>query len=111
LQELSKWSVILLIIVYGKVNKLNSKIGTITRTYDNPSATLPYPKGYNHDLSLITSPDLPDICTPRGIEMIPEWAKYEDALDGETVFECILDIIHRKHHRLQGTVASKELRY
>ncbi|KAJ5654069.1 hypothetical protein N7490_001072 [Penicillium lividum] len=64
-------------------------IGTITRTYDQPSSTRPYPIGYHHDLSLITAPILPDFTSPPGYPRVTEWGNYSTALDGiEDVF-CV----------------------
>ncbi|KAJ5101132.1 hypothetical protein N7456_007184 [Penicillium angulare] len=64
-------------------------IGTITRTYDRPSGTKPYPAGYKHDLSLITAPTLPDLTSPPGYPPVTGWGKYSTALDGiEDVF-CV----------------------
>jgi len=38
---------------YLNANVLTFKVGIIGVTYDNPSHILPYPIGYQHDLSLI----------------------------------------------------------
>lgn len=56
--------------------------GTIKFTYDSPSKFLPYPSGYNHDLSLITSKTLPMVKSPPNVGEVVDWAAYEDALDG-----------------------------
>ncbi|KAF8542780.1 hypothetical protein BDD12DRAFT_875879 [Trichophaea hybrida] len=58
-------------------------VGTITITYDHsPSETLPFPHAFTHDLSLITSHDLPILAPPVGFWLITEWAFYTDVLDG-----------------------------
>ncbi|KAB8259788.1 hypothetical protein BDV32DRAFT_149988 [Aspergillus pseudonomiae] len=64
----------------------NRKLGTITRTYDQPSYIKPYPAGYSHDLSLISDPALPDLVSPPGYPSITGWADYSAALDGQEVY-------------------------
>ena len=65
------------------------KIGTISETFDQPSAWLPYSAGYKHDLSLI-SPEpgrtLPVLTPPPGMPQITGWGNIERALQGEPVF-------------------------
>ncbi|PGH11338.1 hypothetical protein AJ79_04954 [Helicocarpus griseus UAMH5409] len=61
-------------------------LGTVTRCFDTPSSELPYPAGYEHDLSLVTAEQLPEIISPPGMGRVTGWASYEDALDGKPVF-------------------------
>lgn len=63
---------------------------TITTTYDEPSSILPYPYGYQHDLSLLTGPNIPS-SQHLGGSGITRWANYEEALDGKPVFVRQLD--------------------
>ncbi|PGH11337.1 hypothetical protein AJ79_04953 [Helicocarpus griseus UAMH5409] len=75
----------------GKSSKAKSVTNTVTTTYDNPSSMLPYPNGYQHDLSLLTGPNLPHITTPPDVGKITGWANYEEALDGNPVFVTRLE--------------------
>ncbi|RPA85714.1 hypothetical protein BJ508DRAFT_322320 [Ascobolus immersus RN42] len=64
-------------------------VGTITRTYDKPSSIIPYPKGYLHDLSLVTSEHkpLPEIVPPlNGPRLNDTFADPETALGATPVF-------------------------
>ena len=67
------------------------KIGKIGVTYDNPSRILPYPIGYQHDLSLIIRTGerkLPHLVPPRGIRLSLQGASLSAALSGEPLFTC-----------------------
>ncbi|KAL4819957.1 hypothetical protein BDW67DRAFT_173223 [Aspergillus spinulosporus] len=46
--------------------RTNTKVGTITQCFDNPSPILPFPAGYRHDLSLIEGETLPEMVSPPG---------------------------------------------
>ncbi|KAJ5765130.1 hypothetical protein N7520_004689 [Penicillium odoratum] len=72
------------------------RIGHISRTYDQPSRIKPYPHGYDHDLSLVTDPALPDVCNPPGYPAVSEWADYSTALDGRQ------DVYTVSHHVQAG---------
>ncbi|CDM37963.1 hypothetical protein DTO013E5_8267 [Penicillium roqueforti] len=88
----------------------NRRVGLITRTYDDPSSTYPYPSGYRHDLSLITGDNLIDIHPPKGIEMVPEWASYKDAIQGAPMIACVFDYINNEHGRLLGDIPNEQIR-
>lgn len=75
--------------------------------YDKPSRYLLYPHGYRHDLALIHGLDLPGICSPPNVNIVPEWAPYEDALDGLPVFAASFNAQHSRWRDLQGTIATK----
>lgn len=75
--------------------------------YDSPSKFLLYPHGYRHDLALIYGPDLPEICPPPNVNMVPEWASYEDVLQGSPVFATALNVQFNRWKKLEGTIASK----
>jgi hypothetical protein len=80
-----------LIFFYLNANILTFKVGIIGVTYDNPSHILPYPIGYQHDLSLIIRTGerkLPDLVPPRGIRLSPKWASLSAALSGDPLFTC-----------------------
>ncbi|KAK2745051.1 hypothetical protein FQN55_006408 [Onygenales sp. PD_40] len=63
------------------------KVGTITKTYDlNPSRYLPYPAGYQHDLSLIMSPEPPRMTQPSNCPSIVGWGSYARVLEGGPIF-------------------------
>ncbi|PWY90385.1 hypothetical protein BO94DRAFT_23768 [Aspergillus sclerotioniger CBS 115572] len=62
------------------------KIGTITRTFDRPSAVRPYPAGYAHDLSLITDEALVELASPPGYPQVTEWGEYVAALEQQSVY-------------------------
>ncbi|KAL3471811.1 hypothetical protein BJX99DRAFT_19516 [Aspergillus californicus] len=84
----------------------NRKIGTITRTYDRPSLTKPYPFGYNHDLSLITADALPDVYSPPGYPPVTGWAEYSAALDGQEVFTVCHHTLVGRWRDMRGTLDS-----
>ncbi|KXG51690.1 uncharacterized protein PGRI_090830 [Penicillium griseofulvum] len=62
-------------------------IGTITVTYDRCTRhrLIPYPYGFQHDLSLITGPNLPQLTNPPHTPRVTEWGPYEEALQGRPV--------------------------
>lgn len=64
------------------------QIGTITKTYDISSriGSFPYPNGFQHDLSLVTGPDLPQLVNPPCTPRIIDWASPEEALLGGPLF-------------------------
>lgn len=84
----------------------NEQVGTIKFTYNNPSKSLPYPSGYNHDLSLITSKILPIVKSPPNVGEAVDWAPYEDALDGQPVFTCLFHVWDNATEIIEGDVAS-----
>jgi hypothetical protein len=57
-------------------------------TYDRCSRhhLIPYPYGFQHDLSLVTGPELPQLTNPPGTPRVTEWGPYEEALQGKPVF-------------------------
>ncbi|KAJ5193414.1 hypothetical protein N7449_009556 [Penicillium cf. viridicatum] len=63
-------------------------IGTITVTYDRFTRhrLIPYPHGFQHDLSLVTGPNLPQLTNPPYTPRVTEWGPYEEALQGRPVF-------------------------
>lgn len=67
---------------------LPQQIGTITVTYDRLSRHrfIPYPYGFQHDLSLVTGPNLPQLTNPPNTPRVTEWGPYEEALQGRPVF-------------------------
>lgn len=100
----------------GKINSYsliksvlyNGQVGTIKFTYDSPSKFLPYPSGYNHDLSLIASKTLPMVKSPPNVGEVVDWAAYEDALDGQPVFCCLFHVGDKAAEILEGGIASRE---
>lgn len=64
----------------------NTKIGTVTATYDTPSTHLPYPHGYSHDLSLVTSKDGSPIqmTSHETLPVLNGWADLATVLDGDS---------------------------
>lgn len=72
-----------------------------------PSRYLPFPAGYQHDLSLITGPDMPWLKSPAGVASVDGWAQYEDALDGQPVFTCLFNAWIDKLKILEGNVAAR----
>lgn len=76
-------------------------------TYDTPSRFLPYPSGYSHDLSLITSKTLPLVQSPPGVGEVVGWANCEEALDGKPVFTCLLNVSVDKAQTNQGDFGVK----
>ncbi|KAL4937591.1 hypothetical protein BDV06DRAFT_232470 [Aspergillus oleicola] len=66
--------------------KTNTKVGTITHCFDNPSPVLPFPVGYRHDLSLIEGESLPEVVSPPGYPIISAWAPYEKVLMGAPLY-------------------------
>ncbi|KAJ6155024.1 hypothetical protein N7470_005590 [Penicillium chermesinum] len=81
-----------------------TRIGTITQTFDKPSEFLPYPAGYKHDLSLITGAGLPEINSPPGYPVITGWAQYSDALDGTPVFATRLNASTSRWGAIEGSI-------
>ncbi|KAL4809843.1 hypothetical protein BDV18DRAFT_156224 [Aspergillus unguis] len=61
------------------------RLGTITRTFDRPHRMKPYPRGYVHDLSLITDAALPDVSSSE-YPTVTDWGDYRAALDGQDVY-------------------------
>jgi hypothetical protein len=63
------------------------QIGTVGHIYDSPSARLPYPQGYRHDLALIVGPKLPTFSQPTNCaKLLTKFATPEEALKAGTVF-------------------------
>ncbi|KAI2725560.1 hypothetical protein CBS147354_4731 [Penicillium roqueforti] len=67
---------------------VGKQIGTITVTYDRCTRhrMIPYPYGFQHDLSLVTGPNLPQLTNPPNTPRVTEWGPYEAALQGRPVF-------------------------
>ncbi|PTU25680.1 hypothetical protein P175DRAFT_0469193 [Aspergillus ochraceoroseus IBT 24754] len=82
----------------------NTQIGTITVTYDRCSRhhLIPYPYGFQHDLSLVTGPNLPQLTSPPGTPRVTEWGPYEEALQGRPVFLQRYNIATGRFHIYQG---------
>ncbi|KAH8432494.1 uncharacterized protein LDX57_010130 [Aspergillus melleus] len=80
------------------------RAGTITHTFDNPSAILPYPAGYTHDLSLITDENLPTLVSPPGYPVISEWATYSNALSGCSVYAARQNVVVGRWATLYETI-------
>lgn len=80
------------------------QVGTISHTFDAPSASHPYPEGYKHDLSLITGPDLPTIVSPPGYPVIRGWAPYIKPLSGQNVFAVRMHTRFSKWKAITGIV-------
>lgn len=72
-----------------------------------PSRYLPFPAGYQHDLSLITGPEIPWLKSPAGVASVDGWAQYEDALDGQPVFTCHFNAKIDKLEIVEGIVAAR----
>jgi hypothetical protein len=87
----------------SKADKLNLKIGRqITQTFDNPSKHLPYPAGYKHGLSLVTSTsvDLPEVIIPLpGVS----------ALSGKPVFATSFFLHLDRWKTIEGTIAADKV--
>jgi hypothetical protein len=63
------------------------EIGTVGHIYDSPSARLPYPQGYRHDLALIVGPNLPRFSQPPNCaKLLTKFATPEEALKAGRVF-------------------------
>jgi hypothetical protein len=71
---------------------MGNQIGTIAATFDRPSCDLPFPAGYNYDLSLIGSMELINMCASPGVNIVSEWTNAEEALGGTL---CLL--VHAIH--------------
>ncbi|KAL3433411.1 hypothetical protein BDV09DRAFT_186676 [Aspergillus tetrazonus] len=71
--------------------KTNTKVGTITHCFDNPSPILPFPAGYRYDLSLIEGESLPDMVRPPGYPIISASAPYGKVLASAPLYTVTLD--------------------
>lgn len=85
------------------------KVGTISRSFDQPSSVLPYPAGYRHDLSLVTDDNLPFVVSPPGYPVISGWATYSEALSGACVYAVRLNAVVGSWRALQGHVDQEAL--
>ncbi|KAK7058271.1 hypothetical protein VNI00_001902 [Paramarasmius palmivorus] len=65
----------------GDTAEIRSPVGTITKSFDTPSSTVPYPEGYRHDLSVITGPNLPDIVAAPGLPLLKEFLPFNDVFE------------------------------
>ncbi|KAJ5227469.1 uncharacterized protein N7469_007475 [Penicillium citrinum] len=81
-----------------------TQIGAITLTYDRCSRhhLIPYPHGFQHDLSLITGPNLPQLTNPRNSPRVTVWGPYEEALQGKPVFVHSLNVATNRHRIHEG---------
>ncbi|KAF8996689.1 hypothetical protein BDZ89DRAFT_1148894 [Hymenopellis radicata] len=65
----------------------SAKIGTIVKSYDEISMLLPFPYGYQHNMSIIAGDGLAHANLPTGSPCLSGFASFEDALaDGAAVF-------------------------
>ncbi|KAJ5888328.1 hypothetical protein N7495_008369 [Penicillium taxi] len=85
-------------------------LGIIKYSFDDPSQTLPYPAGYQHDLCLITDKDLPEIISPPGYPVISGWATYSAALSGSEVYAARMNPVVKKWVHLEGKVDPQAIR-
>ncbi|KAI9789824.1 MAG: hypothetical protein M1816_005741 [Peltula sp. TS41687] len=85
----------------------NQKVGTIEYTYDTPSPHLPFPAGYQHDLSLVTDKELPWVTSPPGVATINGWAQYDEALDGCPLFITVFNVYKNKWETKVGNAVSQ----
>ncbi|KAJ5485572.1 hypothetical protein N7539_005560 [Penicillium diatomitis] len=85
-------------------------VGTITQTFDSPSLVFPYPTGYRHDLSLITSEKLPHLISPPGYPVVTGWAEYSEALSGHHVYLVKLNAITQRWVVADGTINPAAIR-
>lgn len=60
----------------------------VTVTYDlcKRYHLIPYHHGFQHDLCLVTGPDLPQLTNASNTPIVAEWGPYEEALQGRPVF-------------------------
>lgn len=87
---------------------LSPQVGTITFTYDSPSSTiLPFPTGFRHDLSLVTSVSLPNITSPAGLPRIVRWGEYREVLDGSPIFVTSLNLHTGNPNARYGSAVSQ----
>ncbi|KAL4914813.1 hypothetical protein BDW62DRAFT_135821 [Aspergillus aurantiobrunneus] len=82
--------------------KTNTKVGTITHCFDNPSPILPFPVGYRHDLSLIEGEALPEVVSPPGYPMISAWAQYAKVLAGAPLYAVALNAQTQRWRVVEG---------
>lgn len=85
--------------VWSVTGGRENHIGTITHTFDHPSAWYSYPSGYTCDLSLLTAPSgqkLPQTGIPSNTPEIDGWGCVEDALEGQPLFVASVEDGHGK---------------
>lgn len=70
-----------------------AQVGLITATYDRlGSHMLPFPTGFQHDISLATSDDLSSLSSPSGAPRIVGWGPHREVLDGHPLFAASLNV-------------------
>lgn len=87
------------------------QIGMITSTYDPAiSRNMPFPCGFLHDLSLITSESLSVITSSIGAPRIVGWAGYNEALNGGSVFIVSSNVATGNQNLRTGSGVSRAAR-
>lgn len=87
------------------------RIGKVTSTYDPAiPKNMPFPCGFVHDLSLVTSDSLPVITSPIGTPRIVGWADYNDVLDGGPVFVVSSNVVTGNQNLRTGSGVSRAAR-
>ncbi|KIY70074.1 hypothetical protein CYLTODRAFT_420052 [Cylindrobasidium torrendii FP15055 ss-10] len=56
------------------------EVGNIIKCYEDPSALLPFPFRYRHNISFVSGADVPSSYLPQGVPRITGYASFEDAL-------------------------------
>ncbi|KAF8247725.1 hypothetical protein K440DRAFT_628282 [Wilcoxina mikolae CBS 423.85] len=87
------------------LGKQHPAVGRITATYEKPSATIPFPWGYQHDLSLISAPTLPTMYPPPNLLIVHQFADPKGALARELpVFTARFNVQYTRHDVYEGRV-------
>jgi len=72
---------------------------------------IPYPCGFQHDLSLITGPNLPQLTNPPDSPRIIGWGTYEEALQGEPQsFSIVITLWQTDSHLRQDMESQHTLK-
>lgn len=68
---------------------------------------MPFPCGFLHDLSLVTSDNLPTVTSPPGAPRIVGWGGYDEVLNGAPVFIVCSNVVTGNQIKRTGSGVSR----
>ncbi|KAJ7920755.1 hypothetical protein B0H13DRAFT_1867255 [Mycena leptocephala] len=86
-------------------------VGTITRVFDFPSSSLPYPDGYVYDVSLMTGPNLPEIIALPGLPRLTGFVPFDEIFDyrNKAVFTVTYPYIGGPNSEIRGQILAGKM--